>query len=192
MKKTLFSLVLLMMLSFFGSSCFAETLLSIKAKNGFVITYIESSVYYMLSTARIFEKENGLTINCYGLNSTITMVAIPKEGYVFDYWTGTTPVEGIKTKVTMTGDQSFEAHFKEVTPTSCPECPECPECPVCEVCPACICPECPNCVCPPIPECPVVPPCPECVCPVPPPVPECPECPPCKTDEGYCFINSLY
>jgi len=190
MKK----LILFIILSLaFASQSIAETNLEISATNGVVIAYYASSTFYMLSTARIFDRPNGTRINCFGKDSEVTLLAIPKEGFVFDYWSGSLPIEGIKTKIILTGDQSYEAHFRAVDePVECPDCPviECPECD----CPVTECPEpelCPDCICAP---CPVADPCPEVVippCPDPPAILPCPECKPCKEDEVQCFIGGL-
>lgn len=167
---------------------------TVSAENGYVVAYLKTTSTYMLSTARIFNRPGGTTINCFAATEPIYLETIPAAGYVFDYWTGTLALTGYSTNFIMPeGGATLVAHFKEIVdPEPCPvpePCPECPECPVCEVpapCPDIVIPPCP--IQEPCPEV-IIPPCPEVVVP---PCPDCPECPKEKDNEGVCFIGTAF
>jgi hypothetical protein len=71
----------------------------------------------------------------YDEGTVVDLVATPDAGYEFDNWTGDVGtianVNTAATKVTMTGDYSIAANFKEiptVTPSKCAECGPEPPC----------------------------------------------------------------
>lgn len=175
---------------------FANPTLRISATNGFVLVYLKNTTYYyMLSTARIFDRPNGTGINCFAGGAALNLAAVPADGFVFDYWTGTQALSGhVTTFMLPEGGTELEAHFKAVEePVECPDCTVCEECVTPEPCPEC--PACPACVCPVIPPCPEIPPCPAAEpCPevLVPPCPECAPCPKEKDVEGLCFIRAVY